>query len=423
MADSVDFDVTPTAFQTTYTDHFVTNKDNYDAAGNPVGALATTLIVQSPTAEYARVLDGCILNTQKGLAVYASKSALEALGTDDGFAVGDVVRTADGVYYVCQTAAASTSTWSPALGENKSTYIEFADPDQIRVGDSASASTTIANSYVGWIKSGVTRNDIAVTGSSNVEWRQRNSSGAITFTTYYQNADGSWSFPGWINMPSASPRHTIGNGSGNPSLYMNGVAENLMVFQSAGTVRWRMKHNASSNELAAQRYDASGVYQEDSWKLDVNGNFIVAKTAAIGGSVSSTRVLNITTASGVERVGLIGSSNNYLEMDSPTNRRNEIEFRTAGTLNSVMGRGDSDDLGSSIVWYLGTTSQDTSAAIMMNSTRDLTLGATSSNKVGMYGATPVAQQTVTGSRAAGAALTDLLTKLANVGIIVDGTSA
>lgn len=42
---------------------------------------------------------------------------------------------------------------------------------------------------------------------------------------------------------------------------------------------------------------------------------------------------------------------------------------------------------------------------------------------GFFGATPVAQQTVTGSRGGNAALTSLLSKLAALGLIVDGTSA
>jgi hypothetical protein len=44
-------------------------------------------------------------------------------------------------------------------------------------------------------------------------------------------------------------------------------------------------------------------------------------------------------------------------------------------------------------------------------------------QVGLYGHATVAQQTVTGSRGSGAALVDLLTKLAATGIIIDGTSA
>lgn len=43
--------------------------------------------------------------------------------------------------------------------------------------------------------------------------------------------------------------------------------------------------------------------------------------------------------------------------------------------------------------------------------------------LGLYGASAVARQTITGSRASGAAFADLLTKLANVGLFIDGTSA
>jgi hypothetical protein len=41
---------------------------------------------------------------------------------------------------------------------------------------------------------------------------------------------------------------------------------------------------------------------------------------------------------------------------------------------------------------------------------------------GFYTTTPIAKQTVTGSRGGNAALADLLTKLANLGLITDGTS-
>lgn len=45
------------------------------------------------------------------------------------------------------------------------------------------------------------------------------------------------------------------------------------------------------------------------------------------------------------------------------------------------------------------------------------------NTLGFHGATPIARQTVNGSRGGNAALADLLTKLANTGLIVDGTTA
>lgn len=47
----------------------------------------------------------------------------------------------------------------------------------------------------------------------------------------------------------------------------------------------------------------------------------------------------------------------------------------------------------------------------------------SGNKLGFHGAASVAQQTVTGSRGGNAALADLLTKLATLGLIVDGSTA
>jgi hypothetical protein len=51
-----------------------------------------------------------------------------------------------------------------------------------------------------------------------------------------------------------------------------------------------------------------------------------------------------------------------------------------------------------------------------------TLDATG-NKLGFHGATAVAKQTVSGSRGGNAALGSLITALANLGLITDGTSA
>lgn len=58
---------------------------------------------------------------------------------------------------------------------------------------------------------------------------------------------------------------------------------------------------------------------------------------------------------------------------------------------------------------------------LYGATRHVLDGA--ANTLGFHGATPVAKQTVSGSRGANAALADLLTKLATLGLITDGTSA
>ncbi len=53
---------------------------------------------------------------------------------------------------------------------------------------------------------------------------------------------------------------------------------------------------------------------------------------------------------------------------------------------------------------------------------DIRLMSTAADKIGFHGAAPIAQQTVTGSRAGNAALTSLLTKLANLGLITDSST-
>jgi len=51
-----------------------------------------------------------------------------------------------------------------------------------------------------------------------------------------------------------------------------------------------------------------------------------------------------------------------------------------------------------------------------------TVFGTPVDRFGLFGATPVAKPTVTGSRGASAALQSLLTALANLGLITDSSS-
>lgn len=51
------------------------------------------------------------------------------------------------------------------------------------------------------------------------------------------------------------------------------------------------------------------------------------------------------------------------------------------------------------------------------------IGTSTSEKLGFWGAAPIAQPNVTGSRVGGAALANLLTALHNMGLIVDSTTA
>ncbi|MFX1499324.1 MAG: hypothetical protein ACFFDH_00005, partial [Promethearchaeota archaeon] len=61
--------------------------------------------------------------------------------------------------------------------------------------------------------------------------------------------------------------------------------------------------------------------------------------------------------------------------------------------------------------------------IQVNTTAGTKIGTAINQKLGFFNATPIVQPTVTGSRAGNAALASLLTQLANLGLIVDSTTA
>ena len=60
--------------------------------------------------------------------------------------------------------------------------------------------------------------------------------------------------------------------------------------------------------------------------------------------------------------------------------------------------------------------------VILGTTTGSKFGITASEKMGFWGATPVIQQTVTGAKAGNVALTNLLTTLATLGLIVDNTT-
>lgn len=129
-------------------------------------------------------------------------------------------------------------------------------------------------------------------------------------------------------------------------------------------------------------------------QLNNSGSFGTA-TDIIGGAAINVNsgVLNLTggiglTVNGGPLTVLAGASGN-------------IVLRTNGNIQI-------DSNGSNLL--LGTTFSS-----------GISLGGSAST-IGFYGATRQAQITITGSRASGAALADLLTQLATIGLFVDGTT-
>lgn len=83
----------------------------------------------------------------------------------------------------------------------------------------------------------------------------------------------------------------------------------------------------------------------------------------------------------------------------------------SGTLNDAYG-----------IYLPDINAGDTKNYAIFTNAGDIALMASSSDKIGFHGAAPVARQTVTGSRGGNAALASLLTKLANLGLIIDSTT-
>lgn len=118
---------------------------------------------------------------------------------------------------------------------------------------------------------------------------------------------------------------------------------------------------------------------------------------------SANRALYLTTATAVPIANPTGGSYFYADLTTSA----LIWITPAGTMpigNATFALTLTGAVGSALVGTSNCLRWDT-------------------NKLGLYNASPVAQQTVTGSRGGNAALADLLTKLATLGAIVDGTTA
>lgn len=99
---------------------------------------------------------------------------------------------------------------------------------------------------------------------------------------------------------------------------------------------------------------------------------------------------------------------------------------TAAGGNLTLRSGNAGSVGDSgdVLIDTGAITSGTAGSILLGSTNavEVVVGR-SSGSLGFYGVAAVAQQTVTGSRGGNVALADLLAKLADLGLIVDGTSA
>jgi hypothetical protein len=170
------------------------------------------------------------------------------------------------------------------------------------------------------------------------------------------------------------------------------------------------------------------------------GNFIL--TSGTGGVSGNGG--NITMTSGTGRIG----GNFTMESGFGSNTIGGSFTMSGGQGNTTGGTfrlegGDGQDNGGAVDIFSGSTFAGASGDVTIRSgqggaggngilnLQNGTILAKYSgggddpvvNQIGFYQTTPVDKPTVTGSRASGAALQDLLTKLASLGLITDSTSA
>lgn len=204
---------------------------------------------------------------------------------------------------------------------------------------------------------------------------------------------------GELVLPDSSPDTALAAASKG---YVDGVAAPKVT----GT--------APSTDNAVARYDGT------------TGLIVQNSTVIIGDDGSVTITGNLTEAG------------NLVVRDSNTAATKGYRFRTSGSsLDTECGGADwfwstfpNADFSGTQNNYLrmeaGAAVLHVTAETQFNASafggRVHTLNGVA-NTVGFHGATPVAKQTVTGSRGGNAALASLLTALATLGLIVDGSSA
>lgn len=183
--------------------------------------------------------------------------------------------------------------------------------------------------------------------------------------------------------------------------------------------------SATTNTFPAH----SAAFTAAPFSIDFNGNMIAnSATIASGASGASGARIAIDPATGSIKiydnsntlVGTLFANPGQVKIARDTSANAgyiSIGAATLGVYSSVTNNGQVQIAG------YDTTFSD-SATMGVQGNNGITLGGTGlGNKLGFYNTPPIAKPTITGSRAGNAALASLLTSLANLGLLVDSTSA
>lgn len=179
-------------------------------------------------------------------------------------------------------------------------------------------------------------------------------------------------------------------------------------------------------------YNAAGVLKfevanDGTISTQTIGTLTVTGDATVGGTLGVTGAATFSGGATVAGANFVVSGTGKGYRFRPLGSRLDCEATGSDWMFSVFSGANFDGTQRT---YLrlesGTTLAHACGTWIFTDTADSgavhTLDGTG-NKLGFHGAASVAQQTVTGSRGGNAALASLLTKLATLGLIVDGSTA
>lgn len=205
-----------------------------------------------------------------------------------------------------------------------------------------------------------------------------------------------------------------------PAIRGQGAGPLLRLYNAAGVLKFEV---ANDGTISTQTIGA----------LTVTGNATVGGTLGVTGAATLSSTLTVTGAATFNGGATVAGANFVVSGTGkgyrfrPLGTRLDCEATGSDWIFSTFSGSNFDGTQRT---YLrlesGTTLAHACGTWIFTDTADSGAVHTidgSGNKLGFHGATSVAKQTITGSRASGAALADLLTKLATVGLFTDGTSA
>jgi hypothetical protein len=226
----------------------------------------------------------------------------------------------------------------------------------------------------------------------------------------------------------------VGSVQGDTVIATSGLTKRLLLALGVGQRASLIVQNNGADMLSQSATTAGQARWGRAGTIDGAITAVGAADQGVTGSVQGDTVIATSSTSrrlllglGVsQRASLIVQTSGVDVMSQAAATAGQLRMGRAGTVDSaitVAGATNDAALGSAqgdTVFATGANAKKILIGAGVSQTPAILVGQ---NAVGFHGTTPVAQQTITGSRGSNAALADLLTKLAAKGLVVDSTTA